>query len=487
MKFQAPGIDSVTFSPDGKTLAWGCYGQTLCFMDRATGKDLRPTAEPSRGHQISCLSSRRQTHRFGKRGRHHSHLGRRDGRIAQCFARPCWRSPWTGPLPERQAAGVLRPGWHLPSLGHRTAARALAVLNDEGNSVVAAAFSADGKRLASGGNRGVIFLRDPATGKILEEIETDSIASLAFSPDGKTLAVVSDHDEKLLLQDLVTKKVKEIPVEGGGTSVAYSPDGKMLAVGCNETLLLLDTATNRVLKVCRGTVIAAAASSSRRTADTLPAFPMAGAELPTAAFASLKSPAARRSTPSRRSCPSSPPHFRPMVPSWPSAAPMRRRVILDLNNLTGKKRREQLTENELSAHWESLAAADAGKAYEARADLLHAPKSAVPFLAKRLQPAPAIDAKRVESLIKKLDSDVFRERDQASKELEELGELVREPLRKALAADPPPEARQRLQALLGKLDQFTPSQLRTLRAIEILESIGTPEALRIIDRSDEGK
>ena len=43
VKFPAPGIDSVIFAPDGKTLAWGCLG-TLCFMDRTTGKDLRPTA-----------------------------------------------------------------------------------------------------------------------------------------------------------------------------------------------------------------------------------------------------------------------------------------------------------------------------------------------------------------------------------------------------------------------------------------------------------
>ncbi len=131
-------------------------------------------------------------------------------------------------------------------------------------------------------------------------------------------------------------------------------------------------------------------------------------------------------------------------------------VILDLNNLTGKKRREQLTEDALAAHWESLGATDASKAYEARADLLHAPKSAVPFLAKRLQPAPTIDARRVAGLIKKLDSDVFRDRNEATRELEQLGELAREPLRKALAANPLLEKRQRLASAAWQLGSASP-------------------------------
>jgi WD40 repeat protein len=140
----------------------------------------------------------------------------------------------------------------------------------------------------------------------------------------------------------------------------------------------------------------------------------------------------------------------------------------------------------LSAHWESLGAADASKAYEARADLLHAPKSAVPFLAKRLQPAPTIDAGRVAGLINQLGSNTFRERDQAARDLEGLGELVREPLRKAMAAKPPEETRRRLESLLGKMSQHSRSQLRTLRGVEILEGIGTPEALRVVERLTRG-
>ena len=210
-----------------------------------------------------------------------------------------------------------------------------------------AAFSADGTTLAHGGLQGMVFLHDPATGKILDEIETDAIAGLAFSPDGKMLSVVSDRDDKLLLLNLVTKKMKEIHVEGGGTSVAYSPDGKMLAVGCNEMLLLLDTTSNRVLRKLpghwngRGCVVfspdnrylASVSDGWGRIANrSIRVFEVASGteihsfkkELPILAAAF------------------SPDGSKLVLGGTDATA-----VILDLNNLTGKKRRDQLSEKEL--------------------------------------------------------------------------------------------------------------------------------------------
>ena len=78
IKLAAPGIHSVMFSPDGKTLAWNSMGKQLCFMDVATAGS-SADAEPSRSHQVSCLSSRREAHHFGERGRHYSYLGRCHG------------------------------------------------------------------------------------------------------------------------------------------------------------------------------------------------------------------------------------------------------------------------------------------------------------------------------------------------------------------------------------------------------------------------
>jgi hypothetical protein len=101
-------------------------------------------------------------------------------------------------------------------------------------------------------------------------------------------------------------------------------------------------------------------------------------------------------------------------------------------------------------------------------------------------PAPAVDPKWVASRIENLNSDVFAVREQATRKLAELGELARTSMRTALADNPPVETRRRLEGLLGRLNQVTPLQLRTLRTIEILEGIGTPEALQVIDQLTQG-
>jgi WD40 repeat protein len=364
--------------------------------------------------------------------------------------------------------------------------KSLAVLkHDEGNTVLMAAFSADGKQLASCGYRGVIFLRDPATGKILDQIETRSIQSVAFSPTGKTIAAVSNYAE-LDIYDLAARNVKKIKAKRGGSSVAYSPDGKFIAAAFDEDLLIVDAATNRVLRELpghwnsRGQVVFSPDSRyltsvtdgwGDKADRSIRVFEMAsGTEIHSF----------------KREQPIYAAAFSPDGTKMAVGGSDATALILDLKNLTGKERRARLSDKELAACWESLTASDASKAYEARADLLHAAESTVPFFAKRLQPAPAIDSKVVDALFKKLDSDNFKERDEASRDLEMLGELVREPMRKVLAGDPAIEARQRLQVLLAKLDQLSPSQLRQVRAIEILEIIGTPGALAIIERLAKG-
>lgn len=486
VRFSSPGVHGVTFSPDGKTLAWGCYGQTLCFMDRATGKDLQPAA----------------SHRGAIKSLVYLPDGKRVATASEDGTIRVWDAETgeslrvlNGHAGEVSGLALFPSGKLLASCGKDGTVRlwdvesgkSLAVRDDEKNSVLAVAFSADGKRLASGGHRGRIFLREPATGKILDEIEGGglrSIAGLAFSPDGKKLAVRMEHTHKLLLVDIATKKAKEVSIEGRYVwSSASSPDGNLLAVGGDETLVVLDTATTGVLRRLPGHYNGLAFSPDGRylAGDSTGWGQIAdrGIRVFEVATGTVVYSFKRESPVTAAAF--SPDGSRLVVGNADATA-----LVLDLDNLAGKKRREKLSEKELAAHWEGLAATDAGNAYEARADLLHAPASAVPFLAKHLQPAPALDARRVDALIRKLDSDSFPERDAASRELEQLGELVRTPMRKALAAEPPAETRRRLQELLGKLDQLTPSQLRSSRAIEILERIATPEARRVVERLTEG-
>src|SRR5205085_7558144 len=85
------------------------------------------------------------------------------------------------------------------------------------------------------------------------------------------------------------------------------------------------------------------------------------------------------------------------------------------------------------------------------------------------------------------DHDVFEKREEASKVLALLGPRAEPALRKALAADPSVEMKRRIEGLLSMLAP-TPKgeRLRHLRAIEILEHIGTADARRLLEKLSSG-
>ena len=100
---------------------------------------------------------------------------------------------------------------------------------------------------------------------------------------------------------------------------------------------------------------------------------------------------------------------------------------------------KKLTPERLTAPWEELADADAGKAYRAGWRLASDPEASVPCLRKRMRPAE-VDAGAVAKALAALDSDDFDEREAASRRLSQLGELAGPALRQALAGKPSPEA-----------------------------------------------
>jgi hypothetical protein len=89
-----------------------------------------------------------------------------------------------------------------------------------------------------------------------------------------------------------------------------------------------------------------------------------------------------------------------------------------------------------------------------------------------------------------LDTNQFAVRESAKQELEKLGEIAAPACRKALEQKPSVEARRRLEALLEKQSREwqNPSseRLRTLRAVEVLEHIGTPEARQVLETLAKG-
>jgi hypothetical protein len=141
--------------------------------------------------------------------------------------------------------------------------------------------------------------------------------------------------------------------------------------------------------------------------------------------------------------------------------------------------------DDLDRLWRQLAD-DAPAAYQAGWTLAAA-KGAAAFLGERLRPA-LVEEKRLLRLIADLGSDEFEVRARATRELAKLGTVAEIALAEAREKQLPPEALRRVDELLRELvrSNLPPDELRDLRAVQVLERIGSPEARQVLERLSQG-
>ncbi|HEY7426476.1 MAG TPA: sigma-70 family RNA polymerase sigma factor [Gemmataceae bacterium] len=480
----------MAFAPGGKTMAvvhWGYY--TPRFWDVANGREVVSADGPElevTGIVFSRDSRTVTTAGLDEIRRWETDTGRElrrwelVPRLLECLA----SSPDGQTLAFGDAFGTI-------CLWQANTGRELRRLKGPKGWVLGLAFAPDGKALASASHDGTVRLWDIATGTELRCFtghERDA-RGVAFSPDGKTLATTA-HDQTVRLWRVDTgeelRRLKTLRLQNN--AVAISPDGRLLFVGSGgeRPIQVWELATGRelppfTLPRYQERIFSFGFSSDGRTLAS-------GGEDGVVRLWEVTSRQERRRFTGHTGW-----AYRVLVAPdgkrLASASNDTTTVVWDLTTPSADERRlaAGLTEEQAKALWADLAS-DAERADRAIRVLTAAKKQAVPFLQRQLRPVAPVRAQRLARLIADLDSETFQVRQQATEELERLGEQAEPALRKALAGKPELEVRRRLEQLVEKLTEPVPSpdRLRALRAVEVLEHIGTMEAQGILESWAKG-
>jgi WD40 repeat protein len=363
------------------------------------------------------------------------------------------------------------------------------------NSVNAVALSPDGKYVLTGGQDAVARLWDAATGEPVGPVlqHPQSVSHVAFMPDGRTV-LTACADRAVRKWDVASGQQLGLacsePV--GVTSLDFSRDGRLL-ITCSRDVGV------RLWETVSGKPLSVPVAPERHFGDI--AFSPDASVFLTSSTAKSARPETTQAV-----------QFWDTETLRPIGKPFR-----DKNGLafdpTGKiiavggddgvveiwevcirpaksaaAKSPPGKPESPDALWTALAGEDAVEAVRAVSAFGRIPGAAVPFLEKHLKPATGADDKAVRKLIAELDDESFDVRENAERRLVAIRRSCETQLRAALAKDPPMEVRQRLQRVLEAPTETgpDPEQVRTLRALQVLESIGTAEAQRLLRTLAEG-
>jgi WD40 repeat protein len=467
-------VFSVTFSPDGKNLAARSWDGVVRLWEASTGKELRQF-----GSQQALVCSVA----FSP-----------DGKMLACGgdnSEIVFWDPATGKELRRLA-------------GHR-------------GPVMFITFSPDGKLLATKGDDWTLRLWDVASGRELRRLGKEDPASevndgcpVVFSPDSRmaasaTLAIRGrfgdDNERTFRVWDVATgTEIRSF--KGKKTSfgpAAFSPDGKILAVGATwpgpregVDIYLWDVVRGIELRPIEHT------RSEGVEAITSLAFSPDGKTLASSGvgpFIQLWEVATRREigrfqTPDAGRTPLA---FSPDGRLLASGSTDITLLLWDVTGRMqdGKLRPAKFSPQELQSLWVDLGSADPPKARRALWAFVAANGPSLAFLREHLHPAAAsASAEVITQMVADLDSAEFAVRTKAMAQLVELEVLAEPALLDSLKKQPSLELRQRIERLLNKLVNqrynLSGDRLRSFRAVEILEQLGTLDARELLETLSRG-
>jgi WD40 repeat protein len=446
-KFDSGGhhswIGNVAFSRNGKEVITGGDDRTIIRWDLATGKETARFTTPAK-NPSSLFARSPNDKTFVLEGDDQALLvvDAYTGKEHVRFLKAGW-SRGAVFTPDSKAvisfvSGLLRDDSTIRVWEADTGKEILVIPASPENStesyLTGIALSPDGKTLYCTHYRAPIQVLDVATGKELRRfgVPESGFYQPTLSSDGRYLACASGKSI-LVLETNTGKQFRELPYPSGTQkSVGFSPDGRTLAVSSDQEPL-------RLWEIASGQA----------------RLEVSGHAGPVQCFA-----------------------FSPDGRFLATGSDDTTALLWDPHTLAlGKSPNiAQPTPKLLDTLWSELFG-DAPVAYRAVARLSGFPKETVVLLGGRLSSA---EAKPLDKLIAKLDDDDSDVRESATKELITSGVAASAAMRKAMASAPSVEVRVRLEKILAQ------NRLGLLRSLEVLETIGTPEAQKLVESLARG-
>jgi WD40 repeat protein len=454
------------FSADGRTLLTFCADRR-CRWDVSAKEPVQLSHEPRKSWEFECLAHSADGRYFLDRPEDRARVRETaTGRILQMlepyYARFGWFSPDATRVLLYHEASERHPREHPDTFrlyDARTGKRTGEI--KAVNLCTTLLFSPNGQFVAWADSGGAVHLHDSITGKAIRTLSSSrplpeakcDLARLVFSPDAEQLIVAAHlQDSSRPIRVFPFARGREIsrfyadPDKGSQASpiscMACSPDHRLLAVAEENAGIV------RLLEIASGKVRAEFAAHRHGV------------------------------------------HGLDFAPDGKTLASGGEDNVVFLWDVTGTRTPavKPPRKSDLASLWNDLASEDAKRAGVAIASLLRKPEASVAFLQKRLRPADVLDQKRLAHWIADLDADVFETREAASRELTRLGERAEAALRHELTNRPSLEMRRRIEVLLEIVASHAlpPESLQVLRAIEVLERIGTLDARRCLEMLAKG-
>jgi WD40 repeat protein len=451
-------ITGVGFTRDGKQLISASEDCTVRFWDAETGKELKRLSAANEHFNALALSPDSKTLVLVGGGLPHR---------------------WRWGLDEAKQSSSLR----FFAIDSGREVRSFHIAGETGGAL---RFTADGRELLVVGHSGVRLV-DSASGRSRDPgIHAEQgLPAADVAPDGRYIALSTNVPALRQIGKIAyidTKDNKEVFSEtfylGGYSSLAFTPDGRHLAVASSSGLQLWEVPTEKVVRDFDrnnshidslvfsrdGRMLAAASTYDGievfEVATGKRRYEFAGHEGGIGALA-----------------------FSRDGQRLVSGGIDGRVIVWDLTGTMGKSI-AKLDEKELDGLWNDLASENAATANEAIGKMAARPLESARYLRQRMPVLSDADLKRIEPLIVDLDSNQFRVRERATRELEKIGQAAAPGLTDALSSSSA-EVRQTAERLLQKIgdgeDPVTsPEARRAVRAIEILERIGKADAIALL-------